>query len=179
MSDKRQLTPDPLDGFDPEVGAWLWAFQDTRQRTLEALAGLDDETVNWPAPDGSNSISTLLYHLAAIEADWLLEEILAGADFPPEFIDLLIYDVRDDAGHLVSVIVEPLETHLERLARVRAYFLTRIAGMTREDFHRPRRLERYDVSPAWVIHHLIQHEAEHRGQIGEIRGLAEKALGKK
>ena len=50
--------------------------------------------------------------------------------------------------------------------------------MTREDFHRPRILERYNVSPAWVIHHLIQHEAEHRGQIGEIRALAEKSLGK-
>ena len=178
MAEKRQLTLEPLEGFDPEVGAWLWAFQDARRRTLEALAGLDDQTVNWAAPDGSNSIGTLLYHLAVIEIDWLLAEILAGADFPPEFTELLKYDVRDDAGHLVAVIVEPLETHLERLARCRAYFLEQVAGMSAADFHRPRLLEQYDVSPAWVIHHLMQHEAEHRGQIGEIRGLAEKALGK-
>ncbi len=29
-----------------------------------------------------------------------------------------------------------------------------------------------------VIRPLMQHEAEHRGQIGEIRALAETALGK-
>jgi uncharacterized damage-inducible protein DinB len=35
----------------------------------------------------------------------------------------------------------------------------------------------YDVTPEWVVHHLMQHEAEHRGQIGELRVAAEQALG--
>jgi hypothetical protein len=33
-------------------------------------------------------------------------------------------------------------------------------------FHAPRVRERYDVSPAWVVHHLLQHESEHRSEIG-------------
>jgi hypothetical protein len=40
--------------------------------------------------------------------------------------------------------------------------------MTADDFVRPRSLADYDVSPAWVLHHLGQHEAEHRGELGSV-----------
>jgi uncharacterized damage-inducible protein DinB len=48
--------------------------------------------------------------------------------------------------------------------------------MSREEFRRPRKVEDYTVTPEWVIHHLIQHEAEHRGQIGEIRKYRQQTL---
>jgi uncharacterized damage-inducible protein DinB len=35
--------------------------------------------------------------------------------------------------------------------------------------HTPRERPDYDVTPAWVLHHLMQHEAEHRSQISGIR----------
>jgi hypothetical protein len=44
-----------------------------------------------------------------------------------------------------------------------------IAPMSVEDFHMPRAGETLDVSPAWVIHHLLQHEAEHRAHIAWVR----------
>jgi uncharacterized damage-inducible protein DinB len=45
-----------------------------------------------------------------------------------------------------------------------------------DEFRRPRHLEQYDVTPQWVLHHLIQHEAEHRGQILDRRTEAEQTL---
>jgi uncharacterized damage-inducible protein DinB len=44
-------------------------------------------------------------------------------------------------------------------------------------FRRVRRLSDCDVTPEWVIHHLMQHEAEHRGEIAALRAEAERALG--
>lgn len=41
--------------------------------------------------------------------------------------------------------------------------------MSVADFHTVRVCERYDVSPAWVLHHLLQHEAEHRSHIAWLR----------
>jgi uncharacterized damage-inducible protein DinB len=38
-----------------------------------------------------------------------------------------------------------------------------------------RSLAEYDVTPEWVLHHMMQHEAEHRGQIGALRAGAEAA----
>jgi hypothetical protein len=37
------------------------------------------------------------------------------------------------------------------------------------EFRRVRSLEDYDVTPEYVLHHLMQHEAEHHSQIGALR----------
>ena len=31
-------------------------------------------------------------------------------------------------------------------------------------------------APEWVLHHLMQHEAEHRSQIGALRARAQRQL---
>jgi hypothetical protein len=36
----------------------------------------------------------------------------------------------------------------------------------------------YEVTPEWVLHHLCQHEAEHRAEIAALRAGAEKYYGK-
>ena len=168
----------PFDGYDPVIATWLWALQDTRQRSLTSFEGLDDQTVNWVPAGGSNSIGSLLYHIAAVEMSWLYEDNLGADDFPQEIDSLMKYDVREDGEHLTSVIYESLNSHLERLSKRRQYFISALKGMSVEEFRRPRKMKDYKVTPEWVIHHLMQHETEHRGQIGEIRGMAEQALGK-
>jgi hypothetical protein len=85
-------------------------------------------------------------------------------------------DVRDEAGLLSRVSGRLPAEHDEMLDAVRAYLLEAFRTMTPEDFRRPRHLPDYDVTPEWVVHHLAQHEAEHRGQIGELRLRAELAL---
>lgn len=44
------------------------------------------------------------------------------------------------------------------------------------EFRRVRSLPYYDVAPEWVLHHLMQHEAEHRSQIGSLRARAQRQL---
>jgi len=173
-----------LAGYQPEIGAMLWMLEDGRRRLKEALADLDaageGAILGWrPRPDVS-SISTLLYHVAAIEADWLFEEVLADYT-PPTAVAwpdaLFPYHIRDQAGHLTPMTGGTLAGHWQRLDAVRAILLEAFKGMTLAEFRRPRRLARYHVTPEWVLHHLIQHEAEHRGQMAERRGEAERGLG--
>lgn len=162
-----------LDGYEPEIGRMLWMLEDTRQRTLAFLEGVTGATLEWtPFPNG-NSIAALLYHLAAIEADWLYTEVLEQPDFPPQIVALFPEDVRDEHEHLTPPQETRLDVHLDRLAAVRQLLLAGFAGMTLGDFRRARTLPGYDVTPEWVLHHLMQHEAEHRGQIGMLREMAE------
>ena len=158
----------PLDGFAPAVGAALWQLEDTRARTLALMSGMDPGLVDWIPPWDGNTVGSLLYHVAAIELDWLFYDILQSDDYPAEVPGLFPVEVREENGKLTRVIGDSLDDHLGRLATVRAIVLDRLRGMTDEDFRTSRATEHYDVTPEWVLHHLGEHEAEHRGQIGEI-----------
>ena len=165
----RRLHLDPLEGYPDPIGAWLAALEDTRRRTLRALEGLDERALlRLPAPP-ANSIATLLYHIAAIEMDWLYADVLEGQPFPSEVERLLAKDVRDEQGRLTRVEFESLDELFSRLRVTRALFLDAFKGMSVEEFRRPRRVDDYTVTPEWVVHHLMQHEAEHRGQIEMLR----------
>lgn len=158
---------------EPEIGRWLWAFQDTRQRTLEQLEGLTQVVIDWEPPEGESCIGTILYHMAAIEADWLYEEVLQQP-FPPEVDRLFPFDIRDEDGRLTQLEGITLGQHLERLSAVRDIVLNVYKQMDLADFRRVRSLPKYDVTPEWVLHHLMQHEAEHRSQMGSLRFRAER-----
>ena len=115
-----------------------------------------------------NSIGSLLYHLAAIEADWLYADILQVA-YPAWMDDWFPLDVREDNGRLTPVPGFTVAQHLERLTTVRRHLLEDLGDVTDADYRTERGVESGITTPEWVLHHLRQHEAEHRGQIQSIR----------
>jgi uncharacterized damage-inducible protein DinB len=141
---------------------------------MRALEGVSAVIIDWRASDDESSIATLLYHLADIEADWLYVELLEQP-LPPEVAALFPHPTRDTHGRLSHNPAFSLNEHLGRLATVRALLLDVYQQMTPMDFRRAHSLEQYDVTPEWVLHHLMQHEAEHRGQLGTIRARAERS----
>ena len=164
----HDLTVHPLEGYPRELGAALWMMADTRSRTLRAVSGLRSKHLDATPTGGENSIGSLLYHLAAIEADWLYADIL-GQTYPDWMAQLFPHDVRTDDGRLTPVERSSLVEHLDRLATVRRHLLDDLRGLTVESFRLPRETESGTTTPEWVLHHLGQHEAEHRGQIQTIR----------
>jgi uncharacterized damage-inducible protein DinB len=163
-------------GKEPEIGRWLWALQNTRQRTMRVLEGLSAEVIDWQPHEDESSIGTILYHMADIEADWLYAEVLEQP-FPPEAAALFPYPTRDEQGRLVQVKGFSLEQHIQRLETVRELLLNAYETMDLAEFRRVRSLPQYEVTPEYVLHHLMQHEAEHRGQIGSLLAAATEIRG--
>jgi len=172
--DNKPLAIEVVEGCEPEIGRLLWQLEVTRERLKEKLTGLDTAVLNYQPPN-DNSIGTLLYHLADIEASWLYDEVVQPEVLPPEVAELICIETRDEAGRLTVVSGRSLDEHLYVLDRIRHYLLETYRQMDMVDFRRLRRLEMYSCTPEWVLHHLIQHEAEHRGQIMTIRTQAEQA----
>ncbi len=176
--ERDQLLIVPLAGYEPTVARWLWLLTDIRTRTLDVLAGVAESTLDWQPDEGANTIGTLLYHIVAIELDWLYVEILERPDYGPEVSALLPYEIREPSGRLMPVVGETLQSHLARMAASRQLLLNALRPMTAEDFYRVRRLDAYDVTPEWVLYHLMEHEAGHRGELGELRRQAEQGIQK-
>lgn len=173
---REHLHISAIEGFVPEIGRAIWMLEDTRTDTGRRLEGIAPEVIDWRPPVG-NSIGTLLYHIAIIEMDWVFNEVMEQK-MPSTVWDSFPFPVRDEAtGRLTIVQGISLDAHFKRLDFTRRVLLDVFQHMSLEDFRRPRAAPRYDVTPAWVIHHLIQHEAEHRGEIATIRSLAETSLG--
>lgn len=166
--DREVLSLEPI-ADEPEVGRWLSALEDCRRDTLRELEPVTDAMID-VEPAGVDPIGTLLYHVALIEADWLLSDVLGPETTVPSWLEeLLPLPDRDEDGRLTRLKGEDLVTHLGRLERIRAFLIEQMTPMSLEDFHRLRARESWDVSAAWVVHHLLQHEAEHRSQIAWTR----------
>ncbi len=172
MSDKLQLMIAPVEGAPPEIGRALWMLEDERHDTLRLLRDLDTAALDWKPDWALHSIGTLLYHIALVEIGWLTIEVLEKPEEPGalgEFEPLFPYDDRDAAGKLTIVAGESLETHLDRLVKVRRELLDVYKALSLEDFRRLRVLPDYAVTPEWVLHHLCQHEAEHRSEMSAVK----------
>jgi hypothetical protein len=161
MSD---LVPRPPPEVGARAGDALWRISDTRERTLGALADIDDDWVDRGPDHGRNTIGSILYHIAAIELDWVFSDVLRE-DFPADFRSWFPVDVRDATGRLAPVLGESLDRHGARLSWTREHVLDRLSLLDDDAFVAPRVVNGRRVSPVWVLHHLTQHEAEHRGQI--------------
>lgn len=168
MQAKEQLITLPLAGYAPSVGYALACLEWERGKTREVVDGLAVEVLDARAEGFPNSVGSLLYHVAAIELDWLYSEVLEQP-VPDELLTLFTAEVRDDQGRLAFFGEVELADHLERLAAVRRTLLAELKDMTEGDFYRARVLEPYDVNPAWVLYHLLEHEAKHGAQMVLLR----------
>lgn len=172
-----------LPGYPDEIGRWLWALQETRRATLNLVEGLDQTTLDWEGPDGQeNSIGSLLYHLAIVEMGWLHFDLLLQREFPPEVGRELPFEpgTGTDAAtwRIMRVPGVPLAEHLGRLERCRETFLNAFRGMTLDEWRRLRTFggDADEVSPEWVVFHLIEHEAGHGFQISSLKRRARRYI---
>lgn len=182
---RRQWTVEPLSGIPREVGRALWTLEETRRRTLGYVEGISQEALDFDPPGQRHGVATLLYHVAVFEADWLYSDILGNEwdnerqipGCPPGVAAHLPYPLLLEDRSYTPVSGEPLEVHLERLRVIRQAFLDVVGGFSIEEFTRLRPTADDPTTAEWVVEHLAQHEAEHRGQIWEARVAAEGALG--
>src|SRR5688572_9752524 len=107
MGERELLILEPM-ADAPEVGRWLSAMEDGRHDTLRELDGVTDDLVDLRPAGSENSIGTALYHVALIEADWLVDDILGEDLGTSELVSLFPHDTRDAQGVLTVVAGEPL-----------------------------------------------------------------------
>lgn len=166
MAALRRNIVQPYPSRAPEAGPWLWAIEDSRARTLRTLKNISTQELDACTP-GEDSIATRLYHIALVEADYLCIDVMGREDYLPELMEVLPFTGRDEAGRLSPISGETIKQHAERLALVRRSLLALFARLTPPQFRAARALPEwgYEISPEWTLHHLMQHEAEHRGEI--------------
>ncbi|MBI3270158.1 MAG: DUF664 domain-containing protein [Planctomycetes bacterium] len=169
---KRLLEPDR--GFAGEIGAWVAALDDCRRQTKEGLEGLSAEELAWVPPAAGNSIGRLLRHIAYVELEWILIDVCGLRERPPETPALL-----REGPPLADVGTRPPAELLALLDYARAETKRRLApfAATELDAQRVYEVEgdgqgvRKVFTVRWILYHLLDHEAAHKGQIAAVRRM--------
>jgi uncharacterized damage-inducible protein DinB len=165
---------EPAPGFAGELGIWVASLDEVRRRTCDAVAGLSPEQLSWKPPDGGNSVGQLLRHIALVELDWLLTDLCRGEALPKDAPALMQLD-----GPMADPGVQPLDVFLGLLDYARKQTKARLGRYGRDEIETSREYAGEGVRKAfnvrWILLHLIDHEAQHRGQILAVKRMMKGA----
>ena len=171
MTERVVITP--AEGYTPKIGAYLAKMEDVRGRTLKYVEGMTPEQLAWSPNDNCESIATLLLHIAAAERSWIGEDIMRKPmnewwkiAFP------IRYDIPQISGKKLSYFTDILATTRQE---------TKDALKTLTDNDLSREIAPLDpgdpantekrFSIEWILYHVLEHEAHHKGQIAVMKRL--------
>jgi uncharacterized damage-inducible protein DinB len=165
---------EPAPGFAGELGIWVSSLDDVRRRTLEAAAGLTPEQLAWKPPGGGNSIGQLLRHIALVELDWVFTDLSRHEPMPKTAPPILLLD-----GPMADPGLQPLEIFTAALDYARKETKTRLGRYGRDEIETSREYVgdggRRVFNVRWILLHMLDHEAQHTGQILLVKRMLKNA----
>jgi len=169
--ERRVLTPHP--GLSTGIGYYLSGMEEVREQVVEAVKGIPDASIGRPAFLGAHSIGALVLHIG--EAEWFwMQMVVSGHKLTEEDKKAPYWDILDDVegvgrkGYTTDFCLREIEMIRNQTRDVLFTYndkdLERIISFQ-------RRGETSEYSLRWILHRLIDHEAQHKGQILMLKRL--------
>lgn len=175
---------EPAHRSDPVISRFADGILD-QHRLVEKALRKDAPDLEWQPAPGRNSIGMLLAHNAIVEVWWLDVSARAIAMGPEaeERVRRRLGIGPDDDGmpakpdgrHPAALAGWPLERYLELLAKARACTAECLATWRDADLDEVIHVGKRDVTRGWILYHLLEHFAQHAGQIGLVAALQRQA----
>jgi uncharacterized damage-inducible protein DinB len=165
------LTPHP--GLSIGIGYYLSGMEEVREQLIGAVKNIPDDVIGKPAFLGAHSIGGLVLHIG--EAEWFwMQMVVSGHRLSEEDKKSAFWDVLDDFD-CVSNRRYTTEFCLQEVEKIRNQTRDVLFNYNDSDLDRlisfERKGKKTEHSLRWVLHHLIDHEAQHKGQILMLKRL--------
>jgi len=164
--------------FSKEIGFYIAGMEEVREQLRKAAEDLSNEEIAAKFTPNTHSIGQLILHNGEAEW-WWLRCVVAEKELDEQeasrkaFWDVLLD--QDFAAKNYSA-----KFCIEEVDRVRKECLEALKGFTDDDLDKYFGWDkddgtRIEKSLRWILHHLIDHEAQHKGQILMIKRLLREA----
>ena len=168
---RRVLTPHP--GLSTGIGYYLGGMEEVRNQLIVAVKLIPDDLIGKPAFLGAHSIGGLLLHIG--EAEWFwMQMVVSGHQLTEEDQKAPYWDILDDV-EAVARSGYSTEFCLKEIEKIRNQTRDVLFSYNDKDLERvitfERRGETTEYNLRWILHHLIDHEAQHKGQILMLKRL--------
>jgi uncharacterized damage-inducible protein DinB len=171
MPERRVLSPP--DNLPRELGFYFAGMEEVREQLRDAVTALSGDSFNRPAFPGAHSIGALVMHIGEAEW-WWMQCNVAGHKLTDEDRKAPFWDVLDEPDSFLSHSYNP-EFCLKTIEKIRNQTRELLLSLNDDDLERifsyQRRGATHEQSLRWILHHLIDHEAQHKGQILMLKRL--------
>ncbi len=169
MADRPPGLYDVAPGQRDETTVLLAMLDSTSAFWKRELRGLKHEELRWTAREGAHSIGTVLLHIAIVE-HWWIHVVAMGRPEDKGIAARCLNDETDQGrGVWPAPPNKPKAWFFKQCADVRAATYGELQGLDATK-HRGRYGKR-EFTLRWILHHLIEHEAYHAGQMLLLRDL--------
>lgn len=144
-------------------------MDDIRKVTLSGIEHLTKEQLYNPPADGEYPIGSYLMHLAECEVFWL--EVLSQTEQPADLKKKCFYNKWFDPSETPEPPGNPMELseYVDILNQTSDNLKEYLSAMKDEELEEMVSIQGSTsgnkFSKKWIIYHLIEHEAHHRGQM--------------
>ncbi len=172
MKRKSEIKSNPE--FSEQIGFYVSGMAEVREQLSNAVKDLSNEEISAKFTPTSHSIGQLVLHNAEAEW-WWLKCVAAEKDLDKEeatreaFWDILLDEDFASRNYSAEFCInganEVREKCFEVLKKFNDEDLEKLFSFSGQDGNT------YEVSLRWILHHLIDHEAQHKGQILMLKRL--------
>ena len=168
---RRLLTAHP--GLSTGIGYYLSGMEEVRGQLKAAVKTIPDDLIGKPAFLGAHSIGGLVLHIG--EAEWFwMQMVVSGHVLTEEDKQAPYWDVLEDLER-VARNGYTAEFCLSEIERIRNQTRDVLFTYNDKDLERiivfERNGETTEYNLRWILHRLIDHEAQHKGQIFMLKRL--------
>ena len=168
---RRLLTSHP--GLATNIGYYLSGMEEVRGQLSAAVRTIPDDLIGKPAFLGAHSIGGLVLHIG--EAEWFwMQMVVSGHKLTDEDRAAACWDILDDLER-VAQRGYTAEFCLSEIEKVRNQTRDVLFSYNDKDLERIITFERKgqttEYNLRYILHHLIDHEAQHKGQIFMLKRL--------
>lgn len=168
---RRVLTPHP--GLSTGIGYYLGGMEELRSQVVAAVKNIPEDQIGKPAFLGVHSIGGLLLHIG--EAEWFwMQMVVSGHQLTEEDRKQPYWDILEDVER-VSRHGYTAEFCLLEMEKIRNQTRDVLFSYSDKDLDRIITYERNgkttEYNLRWILHHQIDHESQHKGQILMLKRL--------
>ncbi|MGE7214855.1 DinB family protein [Priestia koreensis] len=159
-----------LRGFSAQIGHLVSQMNYARKTTLEAVHGLTTSELDYLMSEESNSIGSLLLHMAAVEKGFQIE-IFDGRK--PNEQEMKEWGAPYSLGDMGRTHIKghSLEFYISKLEEVRSRTLKEFATLDDDWLYENRLWDNNPSNNYFIWFHVFEDEINHRGQIRVIRKI--------
>ena len=163
----------PAEGVSREIGFYLSGMNEVSEQVRKAVQEMSDEEIERLAFEGAHPIGALVLHIGEAEW-WWMQCNVAGHELDEEARRTAHWDVLLDSENFAARGYSA-QYCLNAVAQIRSKTKELLATLQDTDLERiysfQRKGEVTEASLRRILHHLIDHEAQHKGQILMLKRL--------